>query len=236
MMTTPTSTTTTVRAPWLIPGALVAAAGGALVLALCNLLVGITPGRTAVASTADQVRLVGAHPVLTEWIIATGVLAAVLLVPGIWAVAARLAPRSRWLSTIGGWAMASGYVCSLALTTDTMYSLAVAQGGLDPEAYGAAVDGSSSIWSVVVFGVFGIGGLAGAVILGIAILRQGGAVPAWLEWLLIAAEPVRIAGLASGLVQIGPPLASVFIAVAFAGVIMATRRPRAPGALGTAPA
>ena len=68
----------------------------------------------------------------------------------------------------------------------------------------------------------GVGALAGGLILGIAMLRQGGAIPAWAGWALIASEPVRVVGLVAG-IPFGPPAASVLIAAAFAGTLMAAR-------------
>lgn len=50
-----------------------------------------------------------------------------------------------------------------------------------------------------------------------------GDVPAWLGWLLIAAEPVRMVGLLAD-IPVGPPLASLMMAISFGGVILAVRR------------
>jgi len=208
---------------WMVPGAMIAGIGGPFVLAVCNSLVNFTPGWAEAGSTAELVELAGEYPLITELVIATGLLAVLLIVPGIWAIAARLAPRTPKLAAIGGWMMASGYICSLALTTDSVTNLIVARSGLDPEAYGAAIDGQTLITQAVIFGIFGIGALGGGIILAIAMLLQRGAVPMWAGWLLLASEPVRIAGLMLG-IPFGPPLASLLILAAFAGVLIAWRR------------
>lgn len=219
----PHAPATPLSVPWTVPGALVAAAGGAVLLAVTNALVGFTPGRADVQTTAAQVRLVATAPVLTEAIVLLGTIAAFLLVPGIWAVAARLAARSPVLAAIGGWLMSTGYIASTLLSADSLGAVAVARSGLDPDAYGAAVDAHLSPVFTLIAGVFGFGALLGAVILGVAILRQGRGIPAWSGWILVAAEPVRLIGLIAG-VPVGPPLASLMIAASFAGVVLAVRR------------
>jgi hypothetical protein len=204
----------------------VAGIGGPLVLAICNALVNFTPGWAQAATTEEMVEVSRAHAGLTQAIVATGLLAIALIVPGVWAVAARLAPRTPVLAGIGAWAMATGYVFGLALSTDTLQRLLVSQSGLDVSEYGAEMDAQVSWLNIVIFSVFGFGALVGAVILAIAIIRQHGAFPAWAGWLLLAAEPIRIAGLSLGL-PFGPPLASVLITAAFAGVLLRRSRPAA---------
>lgn len=216
--------------PWTVPGALIAAAGGAMLLAVVNTLVGFTPGRADVQSTADQVRLSAAHPALTETIVLLGFLSVFLLVPGVWAVTARLAARTPVLAGIGGWMMGTGYIASMLMSSDSLSALTVARTDLDPDMYGTAVDAQLSYVFPLTATLFGFGGLLGAAIIGVAILRQRGGVPAWLGWVLIAAEPVRLIGLILG-IPIGPPLASLMIAVSFAGVILAVRRAARTGAV-----
>lgn len=205
--------------PWMVPGATVAAVGGALVLAICNALVNFTPGWAQATTTETMVEVARNNPGLTEAIIATGLLAIALLVPGIWAVAARLAPRTPVLAAIGGWVMATGYVFGLVLSTDTLQRLLVARSSLDLAEYGAEMDAQTSWLTIVIYTVFGFGALAGAVVLAIGMLRQRGACPLWAGWLLLAAEPVRMVGLIFG-IPVGPPLASLLIAAAFAGLLL----------------
>lgn len=207
----------------LVPGAIVAAVGGPALLALTNALVAWFPGYADVESTADVVRVLGEEPLLTEVVVLVGLGGAALLFPAIWAVAAVLAPRTPHLAAVGGWLMATGYVMSVVLSTDTATALAVATTGADPATYVEAIDQHLPLSMTLLYGVFGVGALVGGLVLGIAMLRQRGAVPAWAGWALVASEPVRVAGLLLG-VQVGPPLASLLILVAFVATIRSARR------------
>jgi hypothetical protein len=226
MTTSPTTTSLDgdVTAPPVrpIPLGLVAAVGGGLLLAVTNALVGF--GTPPAETAADVVEAVAARPLLSEIIGGVGLLAVLLLVPGIWAVATALAVRTPRLAAIGGWAMGSGYVLATSLSTETLTTLAVASTGLDPAAYVAALD-SVPLTTTLMYAVFGVGALGGGLVLGIAMLRQGGAVPTVAGWLLVASEPVRVLGLVLGL-PVGPPLASVLIAVAFGLTLRSLRDER----------
>lgn len=219
MTTTSTreATTTDDPAPDAVPWGLPAAVGGALALAVCNALVGYTPGQQDIGSTADLVRVVEGHQLLTEAVVATGLLAVALLVPGIWAVTAVLRRRAPRLAGLGGWAMATGYVFSIALSVESSVALAVARSGGDPAPYAEAMDSHLPVTSIALYAVFGLGALGGGLLLGAAMLRQRDAVPVWAGAALVASEPVRVLGLVLGLPW-GPPLASLLIAAAFAGV------------------
>lgn len=203
----------------LIPGDVVAAIAGPLLLAVTNALVALTPGWGEAESTADVIDIVGSHPTRTNVMNLVALAAAALLVPGIWAVSARLRPRTPVLAAVGGWLMATGYIMFVVLSSDSMTALAMAQSGGDTSAYVDAIDAHAPISLVVMYGVFGIGALLGGLILGVAMLRQRDVVPAWAGWGLVASEPVRVAGLMLGL-GFGPPLASLLILVAFAGVML----------------
>ena len=168
---------TTPRA-WLVPGAMIAGIGGPLVLAVCNTLVNFTPDWRRAESTADGVNATIAHPVLAEFIIGTGIVAVLLIVPGIWAVAARLAPRTPVLAAIGGWMMATGYICALVLSTSSLTEQKIALSGLDPESFGKAFDAQWPMGQIMIGAIFGFGALCGGIVLGIAILRQLGGVAA----------------------------------------------------------
>lgn len=205
-----------------IPGGVLAAIVGPLVLALCNILVALTPGRDEAEETIDIIAMAGESATLFQVSSAIGLLAAALLVPGIWTVVSRLRVRSPWLSTVGGWMMATGYIMFVVLGIESLIMVAVAQGG-DPASFAVAIDDHTPMAMIGVYAVFGMGALAGGLILGIAMLRQRGAVPTWAGWAMIASEPVRVIGLLTGMSLIGPPLASVLIAVAFAGVLLKGR-------------
>ncbi|TKV57849.1 hypothetical protein FDO65_17120 [Nakamurella flava] len=206
------------------PGAGVAGVVGALLLAVTNALVALNP----VEDTAGLLRLLAERPGYGQVTVIVGLLAAVLLVPGIWAFTAQLRGRAPAWSAVGGWLMASGYVLSVALSADTATALSVAATGGDPAVYVDAVDNHTSAAAVVMYAGFGVGALAGGLILGIAMLRQQGAVPAWAGWALIACEPVRVAGLLLGVPWL-PAVASMLIAAAFAGTVFAPRWGRRPG-------
>lgn len=206
-----------------IPGALIAGIGGPLALTATNAVVNFTPGWADASSASGTLDAIQAHPLATQVIIALGILSVVLLVPGIWAVTAVLRRRSPVWSAAGGWLMGTGYALSLALTTDTMTNLALADSGPDGAAWAEAIRAHAPVLQGLTVLLFGVGALLGSVLLGIAMLRQRGAVPAWAGWLLIASAPVRIAGLALGL-AIGPPLSSAMITVAFAVTLLGARR------------
>ena len=205
-----------------IPGALVAGVAGPLLLAVGNALVNFGPIWSDVETTADIVRATGENQAFAEFSTVVGVLAVALLVPAVWAVTAVLRPRTPTLAAIGGWMMATGYVMALVLSTESATALLVAKTGLDPATYVTAVDDQSAISMLLIYALFGVGALAGGLILGIAMLRQGGAIPAWAGWALIASAPVRVVGLVAG-IPFGPPLASMLIAAAFTGTLMAAR-------------
>ncbi|TXR55441.1 hypothetical protein [Quadrisphaera setariae] len=206
-------------APFPVPGAAAAAVSGALLLALTNALVAAAGPAPA---SADVVRVAGEHPVLTEVAVATGLLAALLLVPGTWAVAAVLARRTPRTAAAGAWLTSSAYVISVALSVETATALGFARSGADPSAYAAAEDGHAPAAMVGAYVLFGLGALVGVLVLGVAALRQRRTVPWCAGWALVLSAPVRVAGLVAG-VGAGPVVASLLLAVGFAGVLLAHR-------------
>lgn len=201
-----------------LPGAGIAGIAGAVLLAVTNALVGFNP----VPDTAGWVRLAADRPVLIAAVVVVGLVTSVLLVPGIWAVTLCLRERSPRWAAVGGWLMASGYVLGVALSADTATALSVAATGGDPAVYVDAVDNHTSVPAFAMYAGFGLGALLGGLVLGIAMLRQRGAVPAWAGWALIACEPVRVIGLLLG-IPVLPVVASLLVAVAFAGVVFSAR-------------
>jgi hypothetical protein len=214
MSTTVAPDTTSSTAP--LPGGAVAAIGGALILVVGNVLSGLQP---VTESSRDAIAWFGANPGLTEAVAATGLLATLLLVPGIWAVVQRLRGI---LACLGGWLMGSGYLLGTVLSFETLTVLAVLAAGGDPGLLATASDEHAPTTAVAVYVVFGLGALIGTLLLGIAMLRSS--VPAWAGWAMIASAPVRMIGLFTGLTLVGPPLASLLIAAGFAGVFLARRR------------
>lgn len=207
----------------LLPGAMVAAIGGPLALAVTNALVGFGPVYRDAESTSDLVAAIGSNQGLVQAEIMIGLLATALIVPGIWAVTQILSVRTPVLATIGGWLMGTGYVFSMVLSTETATALAVAVSGSDPAGFADAMDNHTPLAMTIVYVVFGLGALLGVLLLGVAMLRQRSTVPAWAGWALVASAPVRVLGLVLGL-AVGPPLASVLILIGFAGLLIAHRR------------
>lgn len=149
-------------------------------------------------------------------------LAVILLVPGIWAVAHRLRERSPIIAGLGGWLTASGYVASLILAIEGQVMLAVVDSGGNPATYIDAADNHTTPVQLLTYVVFGIGGLLGPLVLGIAMLRQRDVYPIWAGAALVASPVVRMGGLALGLHAL-PSVASLLMGLAFA-VVMLRRR------------
>lgn len=228
-------TTTTESAPGLtdaqasrlIPGAAIAVVGGPLLLAIANAVVNFGPVWKDVDDTADLLAAVAAHPTATEADMLLGLASVALLPPAAWAIMLMLRRRSPLLAAVGGWLTAVGYAFALVLTTESAVPLQVAKAGIDPAPLAEAIDGYTPLPMMIVYAVFGVGALLGCVFLGVAALRQGGLVPRWAGWALIASAPVRIAGLAAGIAA-GPPLASLLILAGFIGILISFRRSGAP--------
>lgn len=106
-----------------------------------------------------------------------GVLAVALLVPAVWAVTAVLRPRTPTLAAIGGWMMATGYVMALVLSTESATALLVAGAGWIPQAtYRGLSTTRRPSRMLLIYTLFGVGALAGGLILDIASSEQGGAI------------------------------------------------------------
>jgi len=219
-------TTTGPRPRPAVPGGFVAAVVGALALAGTNAVVALTPGYDDIESTTDLLRMTREHEALVETGVALGLVAALLLVPGVWALAARLGARAPVLAGVGGWLTASGYVCFLVLPIEDMTRLSVVRAGGDPTAFVAAMDDHTPLTLLATYVVFGLGALIGTLVLGLAALRQRDVVPVWAGCALVASPVLRVAGLALG-IPFGPTLASLLMAAGAAGVWRG--RPPSPG-------
>ncbi|GAA4982643.1 hypothetical protein WHI96_12760 [Pseudonocardia tropica] len=195
-----------------VPGGAVAAVAGALVLTVCNVLSGLYPQS---GSTRDAIAWFAGNAGLVEAVAATGLLAVFLLVPGVWAVVHRL--RAPVLAAAGGWLMGTGYLASVVLSVETLTVLSLLAADADPGLLATASDEHAPATAVALYVVFGLGALVGTLLLGVAVLRSGG--PVWAGWALVASPVVRMAGLFLGVPLVGPPLASLLIAAAFAGVL-----------------
>lgn len=201
-----------------IPGAALAAVGGALLLALCNALSSWVLSRDDLQTTRDYLTLVDEHRTLMLVADGAGLLAAVLLVPGVWAVAHRLREHTPVLGTIGGWLTSAGYVSFMVLVVEGQIALAVIDAGGDPGTYVDAMDNHGTLVQLAIYVVFGVGALLGPVVLGVAMLRQRDSCPTWAGITMVLSAPVRMTGLVAGVFFL-PAVASLMLAVAFAVVL-----------------
>lgn len=206
-----------------IPFGGVAAIIGALALAVGNSMISWVISRGDYTTTQDYLELVDAHRTLMLVGDGAALVAAVFLVPGIWAVTHRLRERTPVIAGIGGWLAASGYVAAMVLVVESQIGMAVIATGGDTSAYVEAIDERTTITMTLVYMVFGIGALLGPTILGIAMLRQRATYPVWAGIALLLSEPVRAAGLGLG-IWVLPAVGSALMAAAFAVVMF--RRPR----------
>ena len=200
-----------------IPGGRLAAVAGPAALAASNVCFAVLTRDGHAESTSDYLALVGDSPGLVELGCALGVVACVFIVPAIWAVAGRLRAHRPRLAAVGGWLMGSGYVAGVALSVESLVVLSVSQASGDPGAFIDAADHQTSATSMAMYGVFGLGALLGGIVLGVAMLRSP-EVPRWCGPALIASEPVRVAGLLTG-VDVLTAVASLLILVSFVGVL-----------------
>ncbi|WP_193607205.1 hypothetical protein [Nocardioides lijunqiniae] len=205
-----------------VPLATFAAIGGSVVLALVNGLANWMLTQETYETTADYLEILDAHRTVALVSDGLGLLAAILLVPGIWAVAYRLRERSPIVAGLGGWLAASGYVAFMVLVIEGQVMMAVVDSGGDPATYIDAADNHTTSVQLLTYVVFGIGGLLGPLVLGIALLQQRDIYPVWAGAALIASPVVRMGGLALGLHML-PSIASLMMGLAFA-VVMLRRR------------
>lgn len=195
-----------------------AAVVGAVALAGANALFNWVQAQETYETTADYLAMIEGHRTVWLWGDALGLLAALLLVPGIWAVSHRLRRRTPVLAGIGGWLAASGYVGFMVLVVEGQIAMAVVDSGGDPATYVDAIDNHAGVVQMMVYAVFGIGGLLGPLVLGVAMMRQRDAYPLWAGLALAASPVVRMGGLALAIHAL-PAVASLMMAVAFAVVV-----------------
>lgn len=200
-----------------IPGGLFAAVAGPVALAASNVCFAVLTLDGHAEDTTDYLALVDDHPGLVELGCALGLVACLFIVPGIWAVAARLRTHRPRLAAVGGWLMGSGYVMGVALSVESLVALSITRASGDPAIFIDAVDNQMPATSTVMWGVFGLGALLGGLVLGVAMLRSPG-VPRWCGPALIASEPVRVVGLLTG-VDLLTAVASLLILLGFVGVL-----------------
>jgi hypothetical protein len=147
---------------------------------------------------AHALALFGAHPQQLRLIASLGMLACLLLVPGLLAAMKVLRRDAARLSLVAGVLMIAGYICYLPILSSNFFVLAMVQRGGPMADYAAVIDrGSADPGGLWVFILFGLGNLIGTILLGIALLRSS-VVPRWAGWAVMAWPPLHIAGLVLG--------------------------------------
>lgn len=207
------------RTSW--PGAAGAAALGGVALVASNACIAVASDGGTLGTTTSTLAAAVHHPLATELAGAFGLLAALLLVPAVWALALLLRPRAPRLAAVGGWLTGSGYLAFTVLSAESLVLLAVSRTGGDPSVYVRAVDEHGSVTALGAYTVLGLGTLLGGVVLGVALVRDPVA-PSWTGWLLVLAEPVRVAGLLVGSSWV-PVAASAMVGVALTAALRAAR-------------
>lgn len=205
-----------------VPLGAFAAVGGAVALAACNALTNWVLSQQTYETTDDLLEIIAAHRTVLAAADGLGLVAALLLVPGIWAVTQQLRQRTPVIAGIGGWLAASGYVGFMVLVIEGQVATAVVEAGGNPATYVDAMDNHTTLVQLAIYVVFGIGGLLGPLVLGIAMLRQRDTCPTWAGVALVASPVVRMGGLALGLHAL-PAVASLMMAAAFAAVVLRRR-------------
>jgi hypothetical protein len=204
-----------------LPGALPAAVLAGLALVASNASIAVAAQGSTLATTEATLAAAERHPVAMELTSAFGMLASLLLVPATWALVLALRGRVPRLAAVGGWLTGSGYLMFTVLSADSLLLLAVSRTPGDPSVFVRAVDEHGSVTALVAYAVLGLGALVGGVVLGIAMLRHPD-VPGWAGWLLVLAEPVRVAGLLTGMSWV-PVVASAMLGTAFVAALRTTR-------------
>lgn len=205
-----------------VPLGAFAAVVGSVVLAACNGLTNWVLSQQTYETTDDLLEMIAANRAVMAVADGLGLLAALLLVPGIWAVTQQLRQRAPVLAGIGGWLGASGYVGFMVLVIEGQVATAIVETGGNPSTYVDAMDNHTTLVQLAIYVVFGVGGLLGPLVLGVAMLRQRDTYPVWAGVALVVSPVVRMGGLALG-IHVMPALASLLMAAAFA-VVMLHRR------------
>lgn len=205
-----------------VPFGAFAAVVGSVVLAACNALTNWVLSQQTYETTDDLLEMIAANRAVMAVADGLGLLAALLLVPGIWAVTQQLRQRAPVLAGIGGWLAASGYVGFMVLVIEGQVATAIVETGGNPSTYVDAMDNHTTLVQLAIYVVFGVGGLLGPLVLGVAMLRQRDTYPVWAGVALVVSPVVRMGGLALG-IHVMPALASLLMAAAFA-VVMLRRR------------
>lgn len=204
-----------------LPGGGVAALLGGLALVASNACIAVASEGATLGTTTATLAAAERHPLATELTSAFGLLSSLLLVPATWALVIALRGRVPRLAATGGWLMGSGYLVATILSADSLVLLSVARAGGDASVYVRAVDEHGSVTALVAYTVLGLGALVGGVVLGVAMVRHP-AVPGWAGWLLVLAEPVRVAGLLTGTSWV-PVVASAMLGTSLVLALRATR-------------
>lgn len=139
--------------------------------------------------------LVTAHPTAARWLVAAGLVGAIMMVPAALGAMRLIGQRSARLGFIGATMVAAGYICYFGIILTNAVYIAMAEHGGPVGDFAAVIDATEGpgpgFW---VFPVFVLGNLVGTFILGLALLRSK-VIPAWAAAGVMAWPPLHILGL-----------------------------------------
>ena len=196
-LTAPAPTGTTTRAGRLRYGGL--ATGmvlGPLGLLVTNFLYAMsTRDGSSDETGAKALQLAADHTYAMRWLIAAGLIGAIMMVPAALGAIRLIGARAARLGFIGGTMVAAGYICYFAVLLTNLTIIAMAEHGGPVDDFAAVIDaGEGAGPGVWVFPVFILGNIVGTFILGLALLRSK-VVPAWAAAGIMAWPPLHIFGL-----------------------------------------
>lgn len=144
---------------------------------------------------AATLALTAGHLTEARWLVAAGLVGAIMMVPAALGATRLIGQRSARLGFIGGTSVAAGYICYFGvLLTNSVY-IAMAEHGGPVGDFAAVIDATEGrgpgFWT---FPVFILGNLVGTFILGLALLRAK-VVATWAAAGLMAWPPLHILGL-----------------------------------------
>lgn len=177
-------------------GLAIAMALGPLGLLITNFLYAMsTRDGSSDTTGAKTLELVDRHPDAMRWLLAAGLIGAIMMVPAALGAMRLVGQRSARLGFIGGTLVAAGYICYFGVLLSNSIYLAMAEHGGPVADFAAVIDAAEGpgpgVWT---FPVFILGNLVGTFVLGLALLRAK-VVATWAAAGLMAWPPLHILGL-----------------------------------------
>lgn len=147
------------------------------------------------ADGASTLALTAGHLTEARWLIAAGLIGAIMMVPAALGTMRLIGQRAARLGFIGGTLVAAGYICYFGVLLSNSVYIAMAEHGGPVGDFAAVIDAAEGpgpgVWT---FPVFILGNLVGTFILGLALLRSK-VVPVWAAAGVMAWPPLHILGL-----------------------------------------